>query len=134
MNYLKLTILFIASLIISFGVQAECPYTIKDAMVMLSIDAKTNLKITSSEMCNQKFYFADRFYDADVELWHSGKLIGKYYSRRVSYDQKNLKLILENSTLLESEVISEIKYDKVKFVMVDLKSRKLSSILGEVRF
>jgi hypothetical protein len=69
-----------------------------------------------------------------VELWQSEKLIGRYYSRRVSYDQKNMRIILENSTLLDSEIISEEKYDKVKFVMVDLKGRKISSALGEVRF
>ena len=130
---MKFLLTLILSLI-SFGVLAECPYSIKDATVMLSLEGKTNLKITSSAMCNQKFYFADRFFDADIELWKSGKLVGKFYSRRVSYDPKSLKLVLQNMTFLSSDVVPANKMDKVTILVMDLKQQKLSSNLGVVHF
>lgn len=127
--------LFLFILIISCGVQAECPYSIKDATVLLTLQDQTNLKITSSAMCNQKEYFADRFFDADVELWKSGKLIGKFYSRRVSYDQTGLKLVLQNTTLLGSDnAHSEEKLNKSSLIVMDLKKNMLSSAQGEVHF
>lgn len=85
-------------------------------------------------MCNQKEYFADRFFDAEVELWKKGKLVGKFYSRKVTSDVSNLKIILQNSTLLTSEIILNNKLENSAFVFVDLKNGKLSSSQGEVRF
>lgn len=121
-------------LIASFGVQAECPYSIKDATVMLTLENKINLKISSSAMCNQKDYFADRFIDADVELWKSGKLLKKFYSRKVTYDQSNLKMILQNSSELITENSIGKNLDQSKLFILDLKKKKLSSSEKEIRF
>ena len=120
----------------SANVLAEdpCPYSIKGATVMLTLQNEVNLKISSSAMCNQKIYFADRFVDADVEVWKMGKLVGKFYSRRVSYDMKSLKIILQNSLLLDSEIILDKKAKEVNFMMIDLKNNRVSSSLGETRF
>ena len=129
-------LLLIILLVLSFGVSAaeSCPYSIEGATVMLTLPNKVNVKISSAAMCNQKIYFADRFFDADVEVWKMGKLVGKFYSRRVSYDMKSLKIILQNSLLLESEVILDKKAKDISFMMIDLKKNKVSSSRGEVRF
>lgn len=84
-------------------------------------------------MCNQKEYFADRFFDAEVELWKKGKLIGKFYSRKVTYDAAALKIILQNSILLISENYSK-KLENANLVIMDLKNSKLSTSQGEVHF
>lgn len=133
MKKIQVLSFFLVSLI-SFVVQAECPYDIKDATVMLVLPNQTNLKITSTAMCNQKTYFADRFSDADVELWKKGKLIGKFYSRRVSYDVTTLKLILQNTALLNSDIMVDEKFKNTKLVFMDLKKGKLNTSVGEVRF
>lgn len=85
-------------------------------------------------MCNQKIYFADRFLDADVEVWKMGKLVGKFYSRKVAYDMKSLKIVLQNSLLLESEILTNNKTKDINFMMIDLKKNRVSSSMGEVRF
>lgn len=132
MKYVLLTLL---TLIISFGVRAEdCPYSIKDASVMLTLPGETNLKIVSSAMCNQKIFFADRFYDGDVEIWKKGKLVGKFYSRKIAYDLKTFKLVLQNSVMLESDLALKSKIKDATFVVVDLEKGKLSSNKGELRF
>ncbi|MFA6236783.1 MAG: hypothetical protein WC635_05595 [Bacteriovorax sp.] len=133
MNRLRV-IFFFALLLLSIGIRAECPYSIKDANVMLTLGNETNLRITSSDMCNQKEYFADRFFDADIELWKKGKLIGKFYSRKVTYEVSNLKIILQNATLLSSETIPIKKLDNARFIVLDLKKGKLSSSKGEILF
>lgn len=121
--------------ILSFGVSAanSCPYSIEGATVMLTLPNKVNVKISSTAMCNQKFYFADRFLDADVEVWKMGKLVGKFYSRKVAYDMKSLKIVLQNSLLLESEILTN-KTKDINFMMIDLKKNRVSSSVGEVRF
>ena len=134
MKKLKLVI-FIFLAVISLGVMAEdCPYSIDNASLMLSLPNKTNVKIVSTAMCNQKEYFADRFFDAEVEVWKMGKLVGKFYSRKVTYDVKNLKIILQNSLLLETEILSEKKFKDTTLVILDLQAGKLSSSKGEARF
>lgn len=132
--WLLLTLMLISAGTMAKDAPVQCPYSIKDATVMLSLDKKTNLKITSSAMCNQKMYFADRFFDAEVELWKSGKLIGKFYSRRVSYDQSNLKLILQNSTLLHSDNLDTKKLDNARMIIMDLKKSRLTATTGSVKF
>lgn len=133
MKKMYLFLLFFVS-VISFGVRAECPFSIKDASVMLTLPNQTNFKIISSAMCNQKEHFADRFFDADVEIWKNGKVFGKFYSRRVSYDITTLKIILQNTTTLESEASHNKKLKNASFVFIDLKSGKLSTAQGEVLF
>lgn len=122
--------------ILSFGVSAanSCPYSIEGATVMLTLPNKVNVKISSTAMCNQKMYFADRFLDADVEVWKMGKLVGKFYSRKVAYDMKSLKIVLQNSLLLESEILTNNKTKDINFMMIDLKKNRVSSSMGEIRF
>jgi hypothetical protein len=107
---------------------------VKDATVMLSLPNEINLKISSTAMCNQKEFLADKYSDADVELWKKGKLVGRFYSRRVSYDVSTLKLILQNSALLESEVIVNDKFKNSNLVFMDLKKGRLSTSVGEFLF
>lgn len=101
---------------------------------MLTLPGKTNLRITSSAMCNQKMYFADRFFDGEVEIWKEGKLVGKFYSRKISYDVETLKVVLQNSLFMESELITNKKFKDATLVMVDLKKGRMSSNKGEFRF
>jgi len=135
MKTLQWLILIILS-VLSIGVNAaeSCPFSIEGATVMLTLPEKVNVKISSTAMCNQKIYFADRFFDAEVEVWKTGKLVGKFYSRRVAYDMKSLKIVLQNSLLLESEVIQDKKARDITFMVIDLKKNRVSSSLGEVRF
>ncbi len=131
-RYLLLIIMALASV----GVRANetCPHSIQDASVMLTLPGETNLRITSSAMCNQKAYFADRFFDGDVEIWKKGKLVGKFYSRKISYDLQTFKIVLQNSLLIESELIKSQKFKEATLVMVDLKKGRMNSNKGEFRF
>lgn len=132
MKYVLFTLL---ALIISFGVRAEdCPYSIKDASVMLSLPGETNLKITSSAMCNQKPFFADRFFDGEVEIWKKGKLVGKFYSRKIAYDLKTFRLVLQSAVMIESDLAKNSKIKDATLVVVDLEKGKLSSNKGMLRF
>lgn len=101
---------------------------------MLTLPNQVNVKFTSSAMCNQKEYFADRFFDAEVEIWKAQKLVGKFYSRKITYDMKTLKIILQNAVLLQSDLIKDKKIKDVSFVVADLKNMKLSTSAGEFRF
>lgn len=101
---------------------------------MLTLPDETNMKISSSYMCNQKAYLADRFFDAEVEVWKKGKLVGKFYSRKVAYDLTSLKLMLQNTAFLGSEIIEAKKFKNTNLVFVDLKKGKLNTSAGEIRF
>jgi type II secretory pathway component PulC len=100
--------------------------------VLLTLENQTNLKITSQSMCNQKEHFADRFFDAEVEIWKEGKLFGKFYSRKVAYDVTTLKLVLSNSIILKGYGKKNSKLKNLKLMMLNLKNGKLNTQDGEI--
>ncbi|MBY0415660.1 MAG: hypothetical protein K2Q18_15915 [Bdellovibrionales bacterium] len=135
MNKLLLTLF---SILITFSIESkaheECPYSIEKPTVMLTLPGQTNLKITSSAMCNQKAFLADRFIDGEVEIWKKGVLVGRFYSRRIGYDMRSMKVTLQSSVFLESELFKDDKFKNSTLVLVDLKKGKWNSNLGEFRF
>ena len=140
MKFVFKSLLFITIAFISFEMKAEvtasekCPYSIENATVMLTLPGMTNLKITSTAMCNQKPFFADRFFDGEVEVWKNKKLLGKFYSRKIAYDMKAMKVSLQNAILMESDLIESSRLKKSTLVMIDLKKGRFNSNTGEFRF
>lgn len=114
---------------------SSCNFSYKEAVVSLSLENNINIKITSKESCKTKEFMADRFFDADVEVYKANILLGKFYSRHLVYNPHEGKLLLKNANLLKwIEKSEKIKKSLSSSLLVfDAKKKVFMGDKGSVR-
>ena len=117
------------------GQASSCNFSYKEAVVSLSLENNINIKITSKESCKTKDFMADRFFDADVEVYKANVLLGKFYSRHLVYNPNEGKLFLKNANLLKWLEKSEKSKKRLSssLLVFDAKKKVFMGDKGSVR-
>lgn len=119
----------------NYAQAVSCNYMMKDAVVSLKLENNLNVKIISKESCKGEEFLADRFYDAEIEFFKGSKRIGKFYSRHLTYNPSEGKILFKSSSLVDwykEDTKSKNKLSR-DLLIFDAKKRVFQSDLGMIK-